>query len=136
MSSSSVGATGSSKPRKGQCHLPPDEMTHRRIRRAEPRFRPQCRENRRNPHFRKDVSPIKFNNINDRHPKSLTKLDGLSASPCHHSSGHRRSLRLEETNHPPAQSTAITFFNGSTELHFLYLLVSSGRRNVLFVGEM
>ena len=120
-----MGATGSSKPRKGRCHLPPDEMTHRCSSRSKPSFRPQYGENSRSPHFRKDVSPIKFNNINDRHPKRFTKLDGLSASPCHHSSGHRRSLRPEETNHPSAQSTAIAIFNGSTELHFctsLFLL--------------
>ena len=44
-SSSSVGTTGSSKPRKGRCHLPPDETTHLRSRRAEPSFRPQYGEN-------------------------------------------------------------------------------------------
>ena len=106
------------KPIKCRCHLPLDEMTHRHSSRAEPSFRPQYGENRRSPHFRKDVSPIKFNNINDRNPKIFTNLDGLSASPCHHSSDHRRSLRPEETNHPSAQSTAIAILNVLTELHF------------------
>ena len=100
MGSTPMGATGSAKPRKGRYHLPPDETTHSHHRRAEPVIRPQHGENRRNSHFRKDVGPVKFNDIDDRHPESFAELDGLSTSPCHHSSGHFQSLRPEETNHP------------------------------------
>ena len=118
MSSSSVGATGSSKPRKGRCHLPPDEMTHRRSRRVEPSFRPQYGENRRSPHFRKDASPIKFNNINDRHPKRFTKLGRLLASSGYHNSNYHRSLCPKETDHPAAQSPARASLTASARVHF------------------
>ena len=116
--------------------FPTDEMTHQCCRRAKQLVGSQHGEHRRNAHVRKDVNPFKSHYLNNRYPEGIAELEWLSASSCHHSTSHCRSLRPEETNHPSAQSTIRASLNGSTRVHFLYLPISSGRRNVLFVGDM
>ena len=104
-----VGATSSSQIRESWHHLPTDEMTHRRSRRAEPVLGPQHGKDHGSPHFRKDVGPVMFNYINYRHLEIFTELDIFSTSHFHHRSDHCRDLCLEKTNHPSAQSTTIAF---------------------------
>ena len=131
-----MGSTGPSQLRESRHHLATDETTHQCCRRAKQLVGSQHGEHRINSHVRKDVDPFKSHYLNDRHPESLTKLDRFSASPSHHSTSHCRSLRPEKTNHPVAQSPVRPSMIDSTEFQILYLPVSSGRRNVLFVGEM
>ena len=136
MRGSSMGSTGPSQLRESQHHLPTDEMTHQCCRRAKQLVGSQHGEHRRNAHVQKDVDPFKSHYPNNRYPEGIAELDRLSASPCHHSTNHCRSLRPEKTNHPVAQSPVRPSMIDSTEFQILYLHVSSGRRNVLFVGEM
>ena len=131
-----MGSIGPSQFRESRHHLSSDEMTHQCCRRAKPIVGSQHGEYHRNSHVQKDVDPFKSHYLNNRYPEGIAKLDRLSASSCYHSSSYSRSLRPEETNHPSAQSIARASLNGSTRVCFLYLPISSGRRNILFVGEM
>ena len=131
-----MGSTGPSQFRESQNHLPIDEMTHQCCRTEKPIVGSQHGEYSRNAHVRKDVDPFKSHYLNNRYPEGIAELDLLSASSCHHSTNHCRILCPEKTNHPVAQSTARASMIDSTEFLILHLPVSSGRRNVLFVGEM
>ena len=131
-----MGSTGPSQLRESRHHLSIDETAHQCCRRAKPTVGSQHGKYSRNAHVQKDVDPFKSHYLNDRYPEGITELDRISASSCHHSSSYRRSLCPKETDYPFAQSTARASLTAFTRVHFLYLPVSSGRINVLFVGEM
>ena len=89
-------------------------------------------------HSIEDVDTLKSYNINHRHPKSTAKLDKIPTSAGSNSWSNCWSLCTEETNHQTSQPMKIKHINNYLRQakKFWYLPISSGRRNVLFVGEM
>ena len=131
-----MGSASPSKLREGRQHLSIDETTPRCYRRTKPTVGSQHGAHCRKSHGQKDVDTIKSNYSNDRHPEIPADMDLFPASSGHHSSSHCRGMHPEETDYSYAQSTSRAKLKDSTKSSFSYLHVSSGQRNLLFVGEM
>ena len=100
MTSTPVGTTGNFKLRQTRYHLPANEMTYGDNRIKTPVFGSRHGKDSRPFHSRKDVDIVKPYNINNRHPKSIAKLERIPTSACHDSRSNCRSLCTETTNQP------------------------------------
>ena len=134
-----MGATSHSKLGKSRHHLPEYEKTTGDNRGKGPANGSWHGKNSGSFHTRENVDLIQSKYTNHRHTENFVELDRLPTSASNDSWSNCRSLCAEKTNNQTSQPMKTKHRNNHLRTgkeNFLYLPISSGWRNILFVGEM